>query len=90
MITCTPQVEAGGIAFQVRVEQRFPLPRPSAVRKCFISNDALAMLAERRMVHAEPKDTFLAMQSLILGVARRMAQAGVHGDPLCLARASFH
>lgn len=83
------QIDTEGIHFIVRVEQRFHVHSPASLRKCFISNDALAFLAQRCREQSEREDTFLAMQPTIFGVARRLAQAGVRGDPIQLGRSSF-
>lgn len=84
-----PRVDAEGILFSVTPVQRFPASTPTRTRQCLISNDALALLAERRHSTEDRMETFMGMHSLIEGVARRMAQAGVRGDPIRLERTSF-
>lgn len=89
MSLSAPRIEGEGIHFRVRIDYRFNSPNASTIRDCYISNDTLAMLAERRNVDGAPSETFNALEMVILGVARRLAQAGVPGSPLKLARSSF-
>lgn len=84
-----PQFNADGVLFYVRVEQPFHINRPTSLRQCFVTNDALQKLAQTRNLQAEPREAFLALEAMISGVARRLALAGGRGDPLQLASASF-
>ncbi|MDO8298357.1 hypothetical protein [Lacisediminimonas sp.] len=89
-MTLSPaRVTEDGISFQVRTEYRYNNPSSLGIRDCFISNEVLEMLAQGRSVAAKPEEIFKLMQGKILGVARRMAQAGVPGTPLRLLSATF-
>ena len=76
------KVSSTGISFTVQVDY--------VKRDCFISNEALQKLAERKGFDGTPEATFRAMEPAITGVARRMVHARVGGTPLLLNPETFH
>ncbi len=89
MTLSTARVTEDGISFQVRTEYRYNNPSSCGTRECFISNEALESLAQGRSASTKPEEIFNLMQGKIMGVARRMAQAGVPGTPLRLVSSTF-
>ncbi len=71
---------ASGIGFTVRVEY--------VNRPCFVSNEALAKLAENSTLG--PMETFCELERNIRAVARRLVQAGISGSPLLLGPNTFN
>jgi hypothetical protein len=75
-------VSKTGISFTVQVDY--------IKRECFISNEALQKLADRKGFDGTPEAAFRAMEPAITGVARRMVHARVGGTPLMLNPDTFH
>ena len=75
-------ISSTGISFTVQVDY--------IKRECFISNEALQKLAERKGFDGTPEAAFRAMEPAITGVARRMVHARVAGTPLLLNPDTFH
>jgi hypothetical protein len=75
-------VSNAGISFTVQVDY--------IKRECFISNEALQKLADRKGFDGTPEAAFRAMEPAITGVARRMVHARVGGTPLLLNPETFH
>jgi hypothetical protein len=85
MATSSPipaTVGTNGITFTVQVDY--------IKRECFISNEALQKLADRKGFDGTPEAAFRAMEPAITGVARRMVHARVGGTPLLLNADTFH
>lgn len=76
------KVSSTGISFTVQVDY--------IKRECFISNEALQKLADRKGIDVTPEAAFRAMEPAITGVARRMVHARVGGTPLLLNPESFN
>lgn len=86
----TRKVTTAGIEFYVQPTFRFNHRGSTSARKCFISNQTLAQLAERSYQSNNlPDATFRQYEREITGIACRMALAGVAGAPMVLKLESF-
>jgi hypothetical protein len=90
MFPSNPHLVDGGVSFRIYVDGHYGRTTHSSIRDCFIPTDTLLMLAERRGGHWDAEETFQHLEPVILGVARRLAHAGVGGKPLRLERSAFH
>lgn len=83
-------VTATGINFSVQPSFRFGSRRNLSVRTCFVSNQTLDDLAERRLYrNCLPEEIFRRFETEITGVAIRLALAGVEGKPLFVRNGNF-
>jgi hypothetical protein len=78
-----PALTKDGVAFTV-VTAEF------ITRDCLITKEALVKLTNMPTENIDPLEIFHAFEAKINGVARRLVNANVPGDPLQLGPHSFH